>query len=59
MLMEEDRFVAEANAAAKVSAEIAAFAKENQKNKPHEMVRNSQGFSSMDTRSNNTSIFID
>ena len=41
MLMEEDRFVAEANAAAKVSAEIAAFAKENQKNKPHEMVRNS------------------
>ena len=29
MLMEEDRFVAEANNAAKISAEIAAFAKES------------------------------
>ena len=55
MLMEEERFVTEANNAAKLSAEIAQWQKESQKVKAD--VNNSYALS--DTRSNDTSIIAE
>ena len=55
MLMEEERFVAEANNAAKLSAEIAHWQKEAKKSKVESVVNQS----AYGDRSNETSVIID
>ena len=58
MLMEEERFISEANNAAKLSAEIAQFQKDTRQMKTADRSM-LQGFSQTDARSTDNSIIID